>query len=561
MRAVIYARYSSDLQRGASIEDQVRLCRERAAAEGWTIVEHYADRAVSGASKLRAEYQRLLQDARSGRFDIVIAEALDRLSRDQEDVAGLFKQLRFAGVRLVTLAEGEISELHVGLKGTMNALFLKDLADKTRRGLRGRIEQGRSAGGRCFGYRVKRDLDERGEPIRGARVIDPDEAAVVRQIFERFDKGASPRAIAKALNAEAVPGPNGRPWQDTTIRGHGERGTGILRNELYAGRLVWNRQSYVKDPSTGKRVSKPNPRSAWIVEEVPELRIVDEDLFQRVAARLGDIAQSPAARAIREARPWEKRRPKHMLTGLIRCGLCGHALSAIGRDYLGCSRAQRAGLCSNTTRIRRGVIEDVVLEALRHNLMQPDLVAEFIREVHAELNRSRGDAAAERRRHEKRLAEIERQLDGLITAIAEGLRASGLQTRLDALEAEKATLTAKLSGPAPSPVRLHPNLADLYREKVGALRAALEREDTRDEAFEILRGLIDKVVLHPRPQGEGFEIELVGDIAAMVEVAMAGSNGNALRGDRRALGEGDVRSVKVVAGTRNHRQLTLVCAV
>lgn len=111
-------------------------------------------------------------------------------------------------------------------------------------------------------------------------------------------------------------------------------------------------------------------------------------------------------------------------------------------------------------------------------------------------------------------------------------------------------MTAKLSGPAPSPVRLHPNLADLYRAKVGALREALEREDTRDEAFGILRGLVEKVMLHPRPKGEpGFEIELVGDIAAMVEVAMGSSNGNALRGDRRALGEGDIRSVKVVAGT------------
>ena len=131
MRAVVYARYSTDLQRDASIEDQVRLCRGRIEQEGWAYLHAYTDRAVSGASVLRAAYQQLLEDARRGQFDIVVAEALDRLSRDQEDVAGLFKRLNFAGVRLVTLAEGEISELHVGLKGTMNALFLKDLADKT----------------------------------------------------------------------------------------------------------------------------------------------------------------------------------------------------------------------------------------------------------------------------------------------------------------------------------------------------------------------------------------------------------------------------------------------
>jgi DNA invertase Pin-like site-specific DNA recombinase len=131
MRAVIYARYSSENQRDASIEDQVRLCRDFVDRHGWTQTNTYADRALSGASTLRPGYQQLLEDARGGRFDVIVAEALDRLSRDQADVAHLYKQLAFVGITLVTLAEGKVSELHVGLKGTMNALYLKDLADKT----------------------------------------------------------------------------------------------------------------------------------------------------------------------------------------------------------------------------------------------------------------------------------------------------------------------------------------------------------------------------------------------------------------------------------------------
>ena len=181
LRAVIYARYSSDNQREASIEDQLRLCKERVAREGWELVQVYRDAALSGASTLRPGYQALLEGAREAAFDVVVAEALDRLSRDQEDVAALFKRLRFAGIRLVTLAEGEISELHVGLKGTMNALFLKDLADKTRRGLRGRVAAGRSPGGRCYGYDVVRQLDPNGEPVRGERRINEAEATVVRK--------------------------------------------------------------------------------------------------------------------------------------------------------------------------------------------------------------------------------------------------------------------------------------------------------------------------------------------------------------------------------------------
>ena len=138
MRAVIYARYSSDVQSEASIEDQIRLCRERVQQENGTVVDVYADYAISGGSvRNRPGMQALLDQAKSGRFDHVVAEALDRVSRDQEDIAAIYKRLRHSDIRLLTLAEGEISELHVGLKGTMNALFLKDLALKIRRGQRG----------------------------------------------------------------------------------------------------------------------------------------------------------------------------------------------------------------------------------------------------------------------------------------------------------------------------------------------------------------------------------------------------------------------------------------
>jgi site-specific DNA recombinase len=225
MIAVIYARYSSDLQRDASIEDQILVCRERIEREGWQYLHAYSDRSTSAASAvLRPAYQALLEDARRGQFDVVLAEALDRLSRDQEDVAHLFKRLSFFGIRLITLAEGEINELHVGFKGTMNALFLKDLADKTRRGLRGRVSEGRSAGGLCYGYGVMHEIDARGEPIRGGRMIIEIEAGIVRRIFVEFAAGRSPSRIAFALNREGVQGPRGGQWDASTINGSGARG-------------------------------------------------------------------------------------------------------------------------------------------------------------------------------------------------------------------------------------------------------------------------------------------------------------------------------------------------
>lgn len=547
MRAVIYARYSSDLQREESIEDQVRLCRQRAANEGWDVNHTYSDRALSGSSRFRPAYQDLLNDARARKFDIVVAEALDRLSRDQEDVANLFKTLTFAGIRLITLAEGEISELHVGLKGTMNALFLKDLAAKTHRGMSGRVKNKRAASGLSYGYAIKREFDTKGEPIRGGRVINSEEAKVVTRIFSEFSTGTSPRAIAKRLNSEGVMGPGGRPWQDTTIRGHAARGTGVLRNELYIGRMVWNRQHFMKDPATGKRQARMNPLADWIIEDVPELRIIDETLWQSVNGRLNDLAASPSATGLRKSQFWLNKRPKHILSGIAVCGCCHHPLAAVGKNYLRCARADRNGLCTNTRGIRRPILEDIVLKALQQNLMHPDLVAEFIRAFQEEMNKERITIAAEQQFTIRRLAEISRHYDGLITAIAEGLRADGLQQRLSSLEAEKMKLEAALKRPTDGIVQLHPQLASGYRRRVAALRESLETEETRPEALEIIRNLIDRVVVHPHDDGS-FEIELEGEIANMVDIALEPAQKS--KNSKTALQSMERRSVKVVAGAR-----------
>jgi site-specific DNA recombinase len=536
-RTVIYARYSSEQQREASIEDQIRICKARIAAEGWTLVATYRDSAQSGASHLRPGYQKLLADARSGSFNVVVAEALDRLSRDQEHIAALFKHLSFAGVKIITLAEGEIGALHVGLKGTMNALYLTDLRQKVWRGLEGRVRQGRSGGGLCYGYDVVRERDARGNPICGGRVIDDAEAAIVRGIFEAFATGKSPRTIARELNTACIPGSGRRPWSDTTIRGHALRRTGILHNELYIGRLVWNKQCYVKEPNTGKRLARINPENEWVIQDVPELRIVDDDLWHRVQHRLAGIRGSPRVQKAREAKFWLNRRSKHLLTGLTCCGACGAPLAAAGKDYLSCSAARRLGTCTNRKGIRRAVLEGLILDALKHNLMHPDFVAEFIREFHAELNRQRRDAELTINFKRRELEETCRKLDGLIEAIADGFRAPGLQAKLDKLEQTKARLQCEIEGaPAPS-TRLHPNLAELYRKKVASLQDALVDPVTKTEALEILRSLINRVSVSA---GEtGFTIELVGEIANMVRLS-AGAE---------SLGNEPYRSsVKVVAG-------------
>ncbi len=549
MRCTVYARYSSDNQSEASIDDQVRLCRALIDTRGWTYLEAYSDRALSGSSPFRPGYQKLLEDARSGRFDAVVAEALDRLSRDQADIANLYKHLSFLGIQLITLAEGEVNELHVGLKGTMNALFLKDLALKTRRGLEGRVRQGKSGGGLCYGYDVVRQLDTEGNPVHGGRRINDDEAEVIRRIYRCFVAGKSPRAIAKSLNAENIAGPRGRAWRDTTIRGHATRGTGILRNELYVGQLVWNRQHYVKDPATGKRLARPNPREQWVIEAVPDLRIVDDGLWREVRDRLSAIRNSPGVKKARATRFWEHRRAKHLLTGLVTCSLCGANFAAVGRDYLACSGARGRGNCPDNKSIKRADLESVILSGLKTRLMDPELVKEFVSSFHAEINKGYRDVERARETTERAYHETCRKLDSLIEAIADGLRSPVLQGKLEQLEQQKAEQEKTLAAPLNPMPRLHPGIAEIYRQKVSALQETLQDPMLRDEAIGILRCLIDRVVMHQ--QDEGFEIYLEGDIVPMVALGLAPPTSN----KKAALDERTACSVKVVAGARNQLYL------
>ena len=534
-RVAIYARFSSAMQSEASIEDQLRICRERAEREGWTVTEIFTDMAMSGASMRRPGVQRLMDEASRGNFDVIVAEALDRLSRDQADVATLFKRLSFHGVRIVTLSEGEISELHVGLKGTMNQLFLKDLAAKTHRGLRGRVEAGRSGGGNSYGYDVVRRLGEDGMPVTGERTINEHEAEIIRRIFAEFSDGLSPKAITKKLNAEQIPGPGGKTWHDTAIRGHRTRGTGLLNNELYIGRLIWNRQRYIKAPETGNRVSRLNAPDKWIITEVPEMRIVDDALWARVKGRQGEIDATPRVKAIRETRFWEKTRSKHLLTGLLRCGCCGGGFASVGKDYLACSSARKQGTCTQNRSFKRGDLEEVVLTLLRERLMRPEAVAAFITSVSREMNAGRAEESAARARLETERAQVTRRLDGLYEAIADGLRTAGLKTRLEEMEARLAEIDAKLAAPAPSPVRFHPQLSAIYRRKVDELSETLADPEIRPMALETMRGLIQSVTIVET--ADGMRIELDGAITALVGLAQPGAE--------IVLGVG---SAKVVAG-------------
>jgi site-specific DNA recombinase len=544
-RVVIYARYSSDKQSDASIEDQIRTCRARIDREGWTFQTAYTDHAISGANRLRPGYQKLLEDARAGDFDIVVAEALDRLSRDQEDTAALYKNLSFSDVKLITLSEGEISELQVGFKGTMNALFLKDLAQKTRRGLEGRVRQGKSGGGLSFGYDIVVEHDRRGEPIRGGRKINEVEAAIVRRILTEYADGQAPRAIAITLNKDGIPGPRGGEWGPSTINGNTTRGSGILNNELYVGRLVWNRMRFIKDPKTGQRVSRPNPSAALVIEDVPDLRIVSDELWTRVRARQLSIRH--AGPAVTAERPfWDKQRPRYLVTGIAKCGSCGASYVKISANLFGCAAARDRGTCGNRLNIRYDVLEATILDGLKSRLMAPDIFQTFCAEFHREVNRLRIAENAANTSQPADLDRIERRIARIVAMITDDdAPVRALKQELITLETRQQALQQAIaSASAPLPL-IHPNLALVYRNRVAALSDALASPETRADAFDTIRSLIDEIRLVP-DDGK-LRIDIYGELAGILAIAANTNKPGSLSTD------GLSEQIKMVAGARNRR--------
>ena len=525
MRAVVYARYSSDLQSEASIDDQVRLCKERAVRDSMTVADVFTDYAISGGSlSNRPGMLSLMEAAKRREFDVVIAEALDRISRDQEDIAAIYKRLSHADVRIISLSEGEINELHVGLKGTMNALVLKDLAIKTRRGQRGRVEAGKIPGGNSYGYTIVRRIMDNGSVSTGEREIDPDQAAIIRRMFKEYADGIAPRQIARRLNAEGVPSPRGGQWNASTINGSRQRRNGILNNELYLGRINYNRQKFVKDPETGKRVSRPNPKHEWIKKEVPHLRIIDDETWEAVQAIKARYSSSKGNK---------RQTKKRLLTGLVKCGCCSGSMTIINRERYYCSAKRERGTCDSTVGIKAAEIEDRVLTGLKDILLgNEDLIEAFVTEFKAEVARLRKQRGTRERQVQKDLNKVSTAIKRCLTFITEGDGDPGLvRDELRDLEVRKRDLERTINAVhEEQSVELHPNMADLYHKKVTELQSLLTDETARPQAMELIRSMIEHIEVHAGKERGKPDVILVGALAQILAFTQqnntAASNGD-----------------------------------
>lgn len=517
MRTAIYARYSSQLQNARSIDDQIAVCRERADREGWTVVDVFTDYAISGAAGIESEQRpglnAMLARVEAGGVDQVLAESTDRIARHQGDAFAVRERLQFAGARLFTLMDGVIDEINGTFKALMDARFRADLGARIKRGQRGTVTQGRAAAGIAYGYRRANRIDERGELVRGLREVEPEEAAIVLRIFERYAAGQSPRAIAAALNQEGVKPPRGETWRQTTILGDRQRGNGMLNNRLYAGVLVHNRTSKVVNPRTRRTTIRPNPPSEWIEAKTPELQIVSDALWDAVQLRRGEHDGKPSHQA---------RRPKHLLSGLGECGVCGGGWIRRDRDYWGCSRHRDGGGCSNNRTIKDATYQAKVLAWLQTELLAPDLVAHYVREYHKHHARVVAEATKQRSSLERRRGEAQRKIDRLVAIVADGGgEFAEIREALATARSDRDEVARKLAEiEAPSIIGLHPGIADDYRRQIDGLAATLAADCADQEAAPKVRALIDRIVLTPKTgKARGVDVTLVGRLDELIRLA------------------------------------------
>ena len=517
MRTILYARYSSDLQNAQSTADQLATLRERAEKDGWEVVATFSDDEISGRAGI-GEMQRpglnaMLARVERGDIDQVLAEATDRIARHGGDAHAVREHLEYHGARLFTLADGVVDEITGAIKGLMDARYLKDLADRVRRGQRGQHGRGFNAGGRAYGYRVVKPIGADGEIIRGILEIDEEQAEIVRRIYAESLAGVSAYAIVKRLNAEGIPSPRGGPGRVSTLHGDRVRANGILRNHLYRGVMIYNRTHRVYHHKTRRRVVRSNPPGEWRYVDVPHLRIIDDASWEAIERKYTTFDGVTADK---------QRRPKRLLSGLGKCGLCGANWIVLGVNRWGCSNVKSRGDCTNTRTISTNEYERRVLGQLQAIMLDTQAVEHFIQRYNAGMARKLAEAETSCAPLQRKIEECKARAKRLVDAIADGAgEFQEVKDRLRSTREELATLQDKLdalsTGTTLTP---SPDLGSRYRAYVMTLDAALASDGpARAQAIAAIRSLIDALVLIPKDQGRGVDIRLEGRMAEIINLA------------------------------------------
>jgi len=531
--AVIYARYSSDLQKDRSIDDQILFCREIALRNGYSVADVFTDRAKSGASMFERDGLLALMSAAKKRdFNGVICESLSRLSRDQEDTAAIYKRLKFNDIEIVD-ASGVVSDVHVGVGGIVNSMFLKNLAVSVKRSQDALAREGLVPGRIAFGLRATGKKCE--------REIDPTNAAIVLRCFEEYANGKSIENINFELRqCEKIEMP----------RVNSE----MLRNQIYIGKIIRNVTNSVKDPDTGRRLFRRGSVDNRIVVDAPQLRIIPQELWERVQHSL---AASNKAHGWHGPRQHKFVNKDHLLLGLLTCATCGGAMyiganNPDGAPRVKCSFGHRREGCDHRKSYSLKTLQDIVLSGIQAKLTDRKALLEMTRAYHdrwAERQKSvRGDLA----KAKAELSRTEIQIDRIVTAISDSdSPVKALVSKLDALEIQRASLAQKveLIEADGNVVTLHPAAIDKFAASMETIHTAL----TGDLSVEQLspfraafRNVFERIVVHPTTKQGQYEVTPYARLSAIIGLELFPK----MRSTTEMLAEQGVTEIALSDGSR-----------
>jgi len=509
--AASYARYSTDLQNETSVADQQLLNNQIGSRFDHTIPPElaFSDHAKSSDGILeRPGLQALLRALKERKCEAVIVEDLHRISRDPGDMMYINDCMKYAEAQFINI-HGPVPDIMVYLRGLIGFFQLQDVKNTIRRQRNARNYEGLVPGPFTYGYRNKKD------GRRGEREIYWPEAHIVTRIFNEYADGKSPLQIVMDLNAESIPCPSARMpkrkaagWSISIFKGRGC----IISNPIYIGLVVWNRFRRVKHPDTEKKQPRLNDATNIKTTEVPALRIIDQEVWDRCQARKASGAKGRQTGQRRSAHEKET-----LLRGKFVCSSCGGQMIVIKspsvnlraaasqmRMRIACSNSAHRAACSHRRSYYLDTLEDGVLDFVKNRASNPGFVERILKGAMAEneeqAKRTKPELETARRDRDKTIYLIDR-IDAAILESDEPIpvlieRRKKLKTLLIGHQERVNFLESSIANVALHSETIKTMCGDLANIHAAITDASLGPDEV--EPFKVrLRNYFDRIVVYP----------------------------------------------------------------
>lgn len=521
-KVAIYARRSKEEHQAASLEVQQGEARRYISQRGWLLESRhvYIDDSTSRAEfKRRPGLVALINAAEAQEFDIVVVRDETRLGGDTFRTGLVIQELLDSGIRLFYYYTDEevalndaVSKFLVAARNFASELEREKISQRTHEHLHTKARRRMNVGGRVFGYD--------NVTLEGGGVgycINPSQAAIVRDIYHQYAEGQGQRAIARTLNERNIPSPRAGKrgtgsWSPSAIRA-------ILRNERYRGVYTWNKVQ--KTYRRGTKIREPRPRDAWVNEQAPELRIIDDELWHRVDQRFAtnvDFAVGKPAGA--------GRRPRYLLSGIARCGICGGPLAVnttrLGRERIPayiCAyhRDRGPAVCDNITRRPVDILNGLLIDWLRTHVLADTVAQRALQHIRQAVLEQAANALEDPTQLEEQASQLQLEISRLTSALAECTSTDAPATVIQAITDRERRLSALQLGikaaktPPTALAAQLDQLALTTSQRIKDLSKALTNEQTPGDARSALKALIDGHVLAtPYKTSEGSRYRLTG---------------------------------------------------